>query len=436
MNQITLSLVCLFLFTAIAGKSQQGKPTALLKVNQDRIENRIMKLATFGKDKNGRGYRVAYTSGDKEGRAWFMEQLRSAGLEVTIDYAGNIIGKRPGKNSLLKPIALGSHIDMVPDGGNYDGCVGSVAALEVINILNENNVVTTHPLQVIIFANEEGGTIGSSALAGNLSAEELKAKSQSGLTMAEGIRAIGGDPEKIAEVKRNKGDLTAFLELHIEQGGFLEQDKVQIGVVEGIVGIDQWVVVFEGFANHAGTTPMHLRKDALLAASQFVVAVNEIVKRQEGKQVGTVGRIAAEPGAPNVIPGKVVASLELRDLSSEKIDRLFSEINKRAAEIEATSGVKISFTESLSIKPALTNNELKKQITEAAKALGLSYRNLPSGAGHDAQEMARITPVGMIFVPSVAGISHSPKEFTTAADMANGANVLLHAILAIDQNIR
>ena len=432
MNKQILSLTVILSLCATVVAGQSKDQGVRLRVNQDRIEKRIMELATYGRDEKGHGYRVAFTKGDQEGRAWYMDQLRNAGLEVSVDYAGNIIARRPGSDLSLMPIAFGSHIDMVPDGGNYDGCVGSISALEVVEVLKENKLVTRHPLQIMIFSNEEGGTVGSSALAGHLTKDDLQTRSQSGLTMAEGIKAIGGDPEKIDEVKGRKGDLAAFLELHIEQGGFLEQDHVQIGVVEGIVGIGHWDVVFEGFANHAGTTPMHGRKDALLAAARFVIAVNEVVNSHDGRQVGTVGRIQAEPGAPNVIPGKVTASLELRDLSNEKIEMLYTEIKKRADTIAAGSGVKISFSRSISIKPALTNEGIKSQIIESARTLGLSYQNMPSGAGHDSQEIAAFAPVGMIFVPSRGGISHSPDEFTSAIDMANGANVLLQTILAID----
>ena len=432
MHKSMLALIFIISFSATLVVGQSTNNSEKLRVNQDRIESRIMELAKYGRDEKGHGYRVAFSKGDQEGRAWYMDQMRKAGMEVSIDYAGNIISRRQGKNPELKPIAFGSHIDMVPDGGNYDGCVGSIAALEIINVLNENKFITNHPLQIIIFSNEEGTVIGSSAIAGNLTEQKLQVKSHSGLTMAEGIKAIGGDPERIKEVIGKKGDLTAFVELHIEQGGFLERDKVQIGIVDGIVGVYHWEVLFEGFANHAGTTPMNMRKDALLAASQFVIAVNEIVRSHEGRQVGTVGKIQAEPGAPNVIPGKVITSLELRDLNAEKIEMLFSEIKTRTEKIAESSGVKISFTQTLGTKPSLTDGAIKNYIIQSAKLLGLSYQNMPSGAGHDSQEMAAIAPVGMIFVPSVGGISHSPKEFTSAADMANGANVLLQTILKID----
>jgi N-carbamoyl-L-amino-acid hydrolase len=236
---------------------------------------------------------------------------------------------------------------------------------------------------------------------------------------------------------RKKGDFIAFIEIHIEQGSTLVSKGIDIGVVEGIVGINWWDVTIEGFANHAGTTPMDKRQDALLAAAHLITTVNEVVTREPGRQVGTVGRIIAEPGAPNVIPGKVVMSLELRDLSAKKIDSLFEEIVGKADVIAKKTGTKISFDpiEATAV-PSPTDHSIKKLIAEAAEELGLSFLFMPSGAGHDAQNMAKIAPTGMIFIPSIGGISHSPKEFTPAEDIANGANVLLHTILKIDRMYR
>ena len=428
----SISLACLLFLTSAVAFGQLSRKE--IKVNQQRIESRIFELAKFGKDSLGRGYRVAFTKGDVEGRTWYMNLMKKAGLDVSIDAAGNLIGKRKGKNTSLKPIAFGSHIDMVPDGGNYDGCVGSIGALEIIEVLNENNITTEHPLEVVIFSNEEGGTIGSMAMAGGLTAKGLQQISQSGLSMADGIRYIGGNPDNIQTAIRKKGELKTFLELHIEQGGILEKEKLQIGIVEGIVGIVHWEVTVEGFANHAGTTPMAMRQDALLAASKFIIAVNEVINSVKGNQVGTIGKIAVQPGAYNVIPGKVVMGLEIRDLSALKIEMLFKEIEKRAATIAAASKTKINFTRQANeSKPALTEKSLQQKIMASAKSLGFTYKYMQSGAGHDSQEMAVITPVAMIFVPSIGGISHSPKEFTKATDMANGANVLLQTILAIDK---
>jgi N-carbamoyl-L-amino-acid hydrolase len=430
-KQSSLTVLGMGVFGSLLSNNRNA--AASLSVNGKRIEDRIFELAKFGIDEKGRGYRVAYTKGDIEGRAWFMELMKKAGLNPTIDAAGNIIGKRKGKNASLKPIGFGSHIDMVPDGGNYDGTLGSLSALEVIDILNENKLVTEHPLEVIIFANEEGGTIGSKAIAGLLTDELLKKKSQSGLTMAEGIRAIGGNPDNVQSCIRKKGDMHAWLELHIEQGGILENENLQIGVVEGIVGIMDFEVTIEGIANHAGSTPMNMRKDALLAGSKFVIAVNEVINGVPGKQVGTVGKITPFPGASNVIPGKVVMSLEIRDLSFEKIEMLVGEVKKRAEQIASTSQTKISFEPLFQIKPALATNALQEKIDSSAKLLGFTTKFMQSGALHDSQNMSLIAPMAMIFVPSVGGISHSPKEFTKAEDLTNGANVLLQTILKVDR---
>ena len=426
-----LTLMFGLLFTSVIIVRAQ---TITSSVNQNRVESRIIALSQFGKDSIGRGYRVAYTNGDIAARNWYMNLMKKAGLDVRIDFAGNIIGTRKGKNPSLKPIAFGSHLDMVPDGGNYDGCVGSIGAMEVIEVLNENRLITNHPLEVIIFSNEEGGTIGSMAMAGHISTSGLQQLSQIGISMAEGIKRLGGNVDSISYAVRKKGDLVSFLELHIEQGGILEKEKIQIGVVEGIVGIVHWDISIEGFANHAGTTPMGMRKDALLAASRLVIAVNEVVNSVPGNQVGTIGKIEAAPGAFNVVPGKVTMGLELRDLSAQKIEQLFIAIEKRAAEIAAASGTTIRFARKANeVKPALTDKAVQARIETAAKTLGFSFKKMQSGAGHDAQEMSTIAPVGMIFIPSVNGISHSPKEFSTPVDMANGVKVLLQVILALDK---
>jgi N-carbamoyl-L-amino-acid hydrolase len=330
---------------------------------------------------------------------------------------------------------FGSHLDTVPSGGNYDGILGSIAALEVMELLKANGITTEHPLEMIVFTDEEGGLTGSRALIGELGPDALEVKSHSGKTIAEGIAFIGGDPARLAEVKRSSGDIKAFLELHIEQGAVLEKEKIDIGIVEGIVGIEWWDVTIEGVANHAGTTPMNMRQDAVIAGSMFALAVNEVVNSFEGQQVGTVGRFRAEPGAPNVIPGKVDLSLEIRDLSADKILKVFREIEKRAAAIAKETNTTIRFDHvDVGAVPALTDPKIQALIEASAEKLGLSYKYMPSGAGHDAQDMAKITPTGMIFVPSRGGISHSPKEFTSAEDLANGASVLAETVLAIDKS--
>src|SRR5205085_5843315 len=277
----------------------------------------------------------------------------------------------------LRPILLGSHIDSVPEGGNYDGDVGSLGAIEVAQTLAENNIYTRHPLEVVIFQNEEGGLIGSEAMIGVLTNKELDHVSSSGKTIREGINFIGGDVSKLASVKREKGSIAAYLELHIEQGGTLEAEHIDIGVVEGIVGINWWDVTIEGFANHAGTTAMNNRQDALLAAAKFIEAVNRIVTSVPGRQVGTVGRINALPGAPNVIPGKVVLSLELRDLDGAKIQMLYDKIYAEAQNIAATSKTKFDFKEINVNIPAPTDQRVRSFISEVARDLGLSTKSMP-----------------------------------------------------------
>jgi N-carbamoyl-L-amino-acid hydrolase len=404
-----------------------------LRVNDSRLIEHLKALAEFGKNPQGGVSRIAYSEADRQGREYVMGLMRAAKLDVSIDAAGNLIGRRAGSDNTLKPILFGSHIDSVPEGGNYDGDVGSLGAIEVAQTLFENNVRTRHPLEVIIFQNEEGGLIGSEAIVGELSEKALDLISNSGKTIRDGIKFIGGDPTKLSSVKREKGSVAAYLELHIEQGGTLEKEKVDIGVVEGIVGINQWDVTVEGFANHAGTTAMNNRQDALLAAAKFIEAVNRVVTSIPGRQVGTVGRIKAFPGAPNVIPGKVILSLELRDLDAAKIQMLYQKIRVEADLIAQTNKVTFDFKEINVNIPAPTDERLRILIDQSAKELGLTTKQMPSGAGHDAQDMARLAPVGMIFVPSVGGISHSPKEFSKPKDIENGANVLLGAVLKVDR---
>jgi N-carbamoyl-L-amino-acid hydrolase len=397
------------------------------------MESRIVALSKFGGNADGGVDRVAYSDADIEARAYMIAEMEKTGLAVHIDFAGNIIGRRAGKNPTLPPIMFGSHIDSVPGGGNYDGNVGTIGALEAIDLMNAASIITDHPLEMVIFADEEGGTVGSMAMAGILSEAALKDISSSGYSRGDGVDRIGGDQTRLSDAKRTT-PIHAFMELHIEQGGFLEAKKLNIGIVEGIVGIKWWTVTVEGTANHGGTTPMPGRRDSLVAASKLVIAINERATAMEGRQVATVGKIAAFPGAPNVIPGRVEFSLEIRDLESKKMSHVFDVIQSEAKRVEAETGLKISFEASnVNIHPAPTNVKVRSLVEQSINDLGLSYQYMPSGAGHDAQDMAPITPTGMIFVPSRGGLSHSPKEYTSPNDMANGADVLLRTILKLDQ---
>jgi N-carbamoyl-L-amino-acid hydrolase len=404
-----------------------------VRVNGERLNRQLAELSAFGRNAEGGIDRVAYSEADRAGREYVLGLMREAGLAVRIDTAGNLLGRREGEARGPPPLLFGSHIDSVPGGGNYDGPVGSLSAIEAARTLVERRITTRHPLEVVIFQNEENGKIGSKAMRGEDPASYLDFVTNSGRTVRDGIRFIGGDPERLSEARREPGSIAAYLELHIEQGGVLEREGIPIGAVEGIVGIKRWAVTVNGFANHAGTTPMDQRQDALLAAARFIDLVPRIVTSVPGAQVATVGTIAVEPGAANVIPGRARLTLEMRDLELAKLDALFEELRSAADGIGEVSGVRFAFEEIYKSEPARADDRVRAIIAESARELALDSLSLPSGAGHDAQEIARLAPMGMIFVPSRGGISHSPKEYTAPAQIANGADVLLRTVLALDR---
>jgi N-carbamoyl-L-amino-acid hydrolase len=408
-----------------------GERRSYPRVNGERLMEHLTAMGAIGKDPAGGYRRVAYSEADRQGREYVIGLMRAAGLTVNIDAAANISGRLAGSDPKLPVLVIGSHVDSVPQGGNYDGIVGSLGAIEAAQTLAQG-VTLRHPLEVLIFQNEEGGLQGSRAISGELREEDLNQATRSGKTLREGIAFIGGDPTHLADVRRKAGDIFAYLELHIEQGGSLATEKVDIGVVEGIVGNRRWDVTIEGMANHAGTTPMNQRHDALLAGAKFIEGVNRVVTSIPGRQVGTVGKIQAIPGAYNVVPGKVMLGLDLRDLDETRMDMLFGKIRDEAEQIAQASGTKFSFQQVVADRPALSDPRLRQIITDSAKQLNLTTKLLPSGATHDAQSMARFAPSGMIFIPSIGGISHSPEEFSRPQDVVNGANVLLESVLRLD----
>ncbi len=424
-SSIKLIIIC-FLFSIISANNP-------LRINNNRLNKHLSELSKFGNNEFGGVSRVAYSDADLNGREFVMKLMKTAGMDVHIDAGGNIIGTLAGKNNDLPPIAIGSHIDSVPEGGNFDGNVGSMSAIEVAQTLRESKHTLNHPLIVVIFQNEEGGLFGSKVMTSGLTELELELQSSSGYSIRKGIQRIGGNIDQLEKAKLKKNEWVAYVELHIEQGGILYNENLDIGVVQGIVGIKQWDVMVKGFANHAGTTPMDQRRDALYAAAQYVQAVHEIGKNTPGKQVATVGKIKSFPGAPNVIPGMVNASLEIRDLDGKKINSIYKNIKSSSENIAKNTGTEFKFKQTINIIPEPTNRRISWAINQAAQDLQLSSKFMPSGAGHDAQEMAVICPIGMIFIPSKEGISHSPKEYSSPKDIANGANVLLHTVLKLDE---
>ena len=412
-----------------------------VRIDAGKLRQRIEQLSAFGRPAGGSFAdgvsRIAYSDADIAGRRFVMAEMKAAGLGPRIDPAGNICGRRRRGGTAGSPILFGSHIDSVPNGGNFDGDLGSLSALAAIEALDAAGIATRHPLEMVVWAHEEGFAFGRgiacSRIVAGLVADGDMAQAWNGMTRADAIRRIGGDPDRILEARRPKGAHHCYLELHIEQGGTLERSNTAIGVVEGIVAIDRYEAVITGFANHAGTTPIAERHDAMLAAAHLTIAVRDAVTRVPGRQVGTVGQIEITPNSPNVIPGRARLSIELRDLSSQKLAAIMGDIRARAREIASSTRTTIEFSQAMAAEAATATPEVQGAIERAAGSLGLSASRLPSGAGHDAQNMALIGPMGMIFVPSVGGVSHSPNELTHWEDCAHGADVLLRTILEMDR---
>jgi beta-ureidopropionase / N-carbamoyl-L-amino-acid hydrolase len=412
--------------------SMLGQRPAPLRVNGARLNGWLAKLDSIGRTPGGIN-RVAYSEADLSGRAFTLDLFREAGFTPRVDTAGNIFGRLEGSDPSLKPILIGSHVDSVTDGGNFDGPVGSFGAIEVARSLREQRIRLRHPLDVVVWSNEEGGTIGSKCAIGHITPADLDKVARSGKTIREGIGLVGGNVARLSDAAMKKGDLACYIELHIEQGGLLEKAGLQIGVVEGIVGLRWFEITVTGFSNHAGTTPMDQRRDAMLAAAKFTVAVNEAVRSVPGRTVATVGRMTVTPNTTNVIPGQVVLTVDLRDLDAAKVEHYTTRFEQLGREIGTATGTTFAFSRTVDSAPAISDPQVMRWIDGAAASLGMSRQRMPSGAGHDAQEIAHIAPMAMIFVPSVGGISHSPREFTKPEDVVNGANVLLNAVVAADR---
>jgi len=432
-------ILCLLLLSTGDARSAESSAQAR-HINSQRLQATLEKLSEFGRNSEGGVTRLGFSQTELDARTYVMSLMEDAGLEVRVDPAGNIFGRRSGSDQ-LPALLFGSHIDSVPHGGNFDGTLGSLGAIEVIRALNDGHITTRHPLEVVIWTNEEGPHFGISALgsgvaAGVLGPEILDRKDDDGLTVADWLRRYGQDPSHLTDARIPHGALAAVLELHIEQGPVLEETKVQIGVVKGIVSLKRWKCVATGFANHAGTTPMNRRKDALAAAAKDLLAVRDAVRAETGTQVGTVGYLRAEPGAPNVIPGRVEFPVELRDLDAGKIERMWQSIQQRIAQTDKEEGVETRCEVINDIAAALSDPSVQSVIREAARSAGLSTADMPSGAVHDAGEISRIAPMGMIFVPSHDGISHAPQEFTSWDDSANGVEVLYRSILLLDLRLQ
>lgn len=410
-----------------------------VEIPGERLREHLETYSTFGRPVGGTFAdgvtRVGFSDADVQGREWLKARMKEAGLAVRTDAAGNLFGRREGSDAAAKPVLFGSHIDSVPQGGNFDGPLGVMAALTLLEAVARAGVRTKRPLEMVAWTSEEGvafnkGLFGSTAATIGLKAAELEERWE-GQTLARAIRKVGGDPLKVTQPTIRKGDYAAYVELHIEQSQRLERAGAAIGIVEGIVAIVRYPVVIRGMANHAGTTAMADRQDALVAASDLVLEVNRIAKERSGNQVATVGVLKVDPGAPNVVPGRVDLMIEMRDMDKGTLDGMTRELMTSRAAIEQRRKVKIE------IEPAPTRDGvacapgIQKLIGDAAAKRGWKTMRVPSGAGHDASNLGPICPMGMIFVPSIAGISHNPRELTSWEDCQRGAQVLADTVLEL-----
>ena len=391
-------------------------------------------LSRIGALPKGGVTRLAFTPDDLLARTWLMQRMADANLVVTTDAAGNIFGKRPGREE-LPAVMMGSHIDTVPQGGNYDGAVGVLGALDVLRYFEINQITTRRPVEMVCFAAEESSrfrvsNIGSKALIGALSPEKAATiTDQHGCTLAMALERAGYAPSNLGKRPLGPKDLHAFVELHVEQGPVLEAKGCPIGVVTSIAAPTRFKVTVEGRSDHSGSTPMHMRKDALVGVSELILGVERIASREAGKNtVGTSGYAWAMPGSMNVVPGKVEVGIDIRDINAHDKSKAVEAVCGLMEEIAQRRGLAISCQELCDDTPVAMTSRIIDTIEASAKACGHPSIRLHSGAGHDAMNMAKITDTGMIFIPSVGGISHNIAEYTHLHEIEAGLDTLRQTI--------
>ena len=392
-------------------------------------------MAEVGAQPDGSVCRRGFSPEDRQGRELLGSWLLEAGLTMRVDAAGNLIARREGLEPNLPALVTGSHLDTVPTGGRYDGALGVIAGLEVLRCLQESSYPLRHPLELVVFADEESTMVGCKGMTGVASADPAAYATSNGESIERNLAHLGGDWAHLPGACRPEHAIAAFVELHVEQGGVLEQRQHDIGVVEGVVGQRRFTIRVHGQANHAGTTPMNDRQDALVAASQVVLAVQQLATQHPGDPVATVGKLEVWPNAANVVPGEVVLSVDLRDLSGEVLSSLERELRQRLSEIQALSGCRLMIEPQFEVKPTPASPAVMHTIGQCAAELGYSASPLPSRASHDAQEMGRRWPMGMIFVPSHRGLSHSAAEYTSLEQCLAGTSVLLASLLKLDLDL-
>lgn len=409
-------------------------------INRQRLWDRLTALSQIGKQDTGGVTRLSFTAEERAAKDLVASFMKEAGLSVREDEVGNLIGRKEGRNPKAPVVLVGSHLDSVYNGGNFDGPLGVLSGIELLQSMNEQGLVTEHPIEVLAFTDEEGarfsfGMIGSRGIAGTLLPEHLQAADKQGVTIAEAMRQSGLDPETIGQAARPKGSIKAYVELHIEQGKILESNNLSVGIVTGIAGPLWLKFILEGEAGHAGTTPMNMRRDALAAAAQIM----QVIEREAGKTgstVGTIGQLQLFPGGINIIPGRVEFSLDLRDIDEQVRDRVEQQILEQSSVLCQERGIKLTIETLQRIAPVPCSDLVQDAAKVASQTVGLEIFSLPSGAGHDGMQLAGLCPMGMIFIRSKDGISHNPAEWSSQDDCADGANVLFHTVLKLANPIQ
>ncbi len=405
------------------------------KINGNRLWKNLHDLADIS-EKDQPWTRRSFTAKYNEGRQWLKQQMETTGLEVRVDEAANMIGEWVGTEPDLPPIVIGSHTDTVPSGGRFDGIAGVLTGLEVIRVIKEQDIHLRNTIQLVDFTAEEPSayglsTVGSRAWSGNLSEEMLQYQNEEGETLADAIRFAGGNPIQIKQCKKKADAIALYLELHIEQGPVLLHEKAHLGVVSGIVGIQRFKINVNGMPNHAGTTPMNMRKDALVAASEIVLVLErEANETYDYPVVGTVGILDNYPNASNVVPGEVVLELEIRSISEDVIDKVSSHLKEKINHISIERDIEITVEDVSRSAPIIVEEKVSEILHHACEEVVDKVITLPSGAGHDANQMSLLGPTGMIFIPCKDGRSHCPEEWAEKDDLTVGASAMLQALLA------
>ena len=405
----------------------------MLKISLARLRRDLTALARFGSNPGGGVSRSAWSPAHEEARAWLLARMKEAGLETSVDPAGNTFG-RHGDGAPL--VLTGSHIDSVPDGGTLDGALGVLAALECLRTIREAGLPVKRPLAVVAWSDEEGrygSLFGSRAFTGKLDAAKIpEMRASDGERLVDAMARAGFNAREAPRAPADPGSVAAYVELHIEQGPHLEAKGIPIGVVEGIVGIRRNRIVFQGEPDHAGTTPMARRKDAFLAAAEYALKAREhVVKRGSGRSVTNFGVVEVRPGVTNIVPSRAALLQEMRELDGKVLDRLDRECVALAKRIARRRGIRVAIERISRNEPARMAPEVQRAIEAAAAELRLQTLRMPSGAGHDAQNLATVTRAGMIFIPSKGGKSHRPDEASDWRAIERGANVLLHTLLKL-----